>query len=58
MMKFVAFLRRVHLWLRCGRHPGWSHEVDLHTGRCRFCWQKYASFARVGNHRTGGGLPT
>ena len=26
-------------WLRCGGHTGWSHELDYHVGRCRYCNQ-------------------
>jgi hypothetical protein len=53
-MNLVAFLRRVQLWVRCGRHTGWSHEVDFHTGRCRFCHQKYAGLAGAGRRHRGG----
>jgi hypothetical protein len=55
-MNLVAFLRRVQLWVRCGRHTGWSHEVDFHTGRCRFCHQKYAGLAGVGGRRHRDGM--
>ena len=36
-MKFKG----LRLRLRCLWHTGASHELDFHSGRCRFCWRSW-----------------
>jgi hypothetical protein len=36
-------------WLRCGAHTGWSHELDYHLDRCRYCNQAWETvYPRTG----------
>jgi hypothetical protein len=33
----LLMLRRARRHWRCLRHTGGDHDIDLHSGTCRFC---------------------
>ena len=39
----MAFLRRLHKQLRCLRHTGGQHELNIAAGLCRYCGRQWST---------------